>query len=77
LRANAGIGARAGGASALLPDLCTAQSASAAAPHSGQAAGPLAGQEHEPAFCSGMRLAAIDGMCLDLPDTPENAAGFC
>ena len=25
---------------------------------------------------SGMRLAAIDGMCLDLPDTPENGAEF-
>ena len=25
---------------------------------------------------SGMRLAAADGMCLDLPDTPGNAAEF-
>ena len=25
---------------------------------------------------SGMRLAAIDGMCLDLPDTPQTAAEF-
>jgi hypothetical protein len=41
-----------------------------------EAAGPLAGQEQEPAFVSGMRLVAIDGMCLDLPDTPENAAEF-
>jgi len=41
-----------------------------------ETAGPLAGQEQEPAFCSGMRLAAIDGMCLDLPDTPETAAEF-
>jgi Insertion element 4 transposase N-terminal/Transposase DDE domain len=41
-----------------------------------ETAGPLAGQEQEAAFCSGMRLAAIDGMCLDLPDTPENAAEF-
>ena len=41
-----------------------------------QAAGPLAGQERQAAFVSGMRLAAADGMCLDLPDTPENAAEF-
>jgi hypothetical protein len=41
-----------------------------------QAAGPLAGQEQEAAFCSGMRLAAVDGMCLDLPDTPENGQEF-
>jgi Insertion element 4 transposase N-terminal len=41
-----------------------------------EAAGPLAGQEQQAAFCSGMRLAAADGMCLDLPDTPENAAEF-
>ena len=39
-------------------------------------AGPLAGQEQERAFVSGMRLAAVDGMCLDLPDTPENGAEF-
>src|SRR5207249_3424471 len=25
---------------------------------------------------SGMRLVAIDGMCLDVADTAENAAGF-
>jgi Insertion element 4 transposase N-terminal/Transposase DDE domain len=41
-----------------------------------ETAGPLARQEQEPAFCSGMRLAAIDGMCLDLPDTAENGAEF-
>jgi len=41
-----------------------------------ETAGPLAGQEAGPAFCSGMRLTAVDGMCLDLPDTPENAAEF-
>jgi hypothetical protein len=41
-----------------------------------QAAGPLAGQDQQAAFVSGMRLAAVDGMCLDLPDTPENAAEF-
>ena len=41
-----------------------------------ETAGPLAGQEQEAAFCSGMRLVAVDGMCLDLPDTSENAAEF-
>jgi hypothetical protein len=39
-------------------------------------AGPLAGPDQPGAFVSGMRLVAIDGMCLDLPDTPENAAEF-
>ena len=41
-----------------------------------ETAGPLAGEETGPALVSGMRLAAIDGMCLDLPDTGENAAEF-
>jgi Insertion element 4 transposase N-terminal/Transposase DDE domain len=41
-----------------------------------ETAGPLAGQEQQAAFVSGMRLVAIDGMCLDLPDTPENGAEF-
>src|ERR1035437_849004 len=41
-----------------------------------EVAGPLAGQDQERAFVSGMRLVAVDGMCLDLPDTPENAAEF-
>ena len=41
-----------------------------------ETAGPLAGQDTGPAFVSGMRLAAIDGLCLDLPDTPETAAEF-
>jgi transposase IS4-like protein/DDE family transposase len=41
-----------------------------------ETAGPLAGQEQGAAFAAGMRLVAIDGMCLDLPDTPENAAEF-
>ena len=41
-----------------------------------ETAGPLAGQEQQAAFCSGMRLAAIDGMCLDLPGTPHTAAEF-
>ena len=41
-----------------------------------QVAGPLAGQESQSAFVSGMRLVAVDGMCLDVPDTPENADEF-
>jgi hypothetical protein len=41
-----------------------------------ETAGPLAGCGQEPAFCSGMRLVAADGMCLDVADNPENAAGF-
>jgi hypothetical protein len=41
-----------------------------------QVAGPLAGQESESAFVSGMRLVAVDGMCVDVPDTPENGAEF-
>jgi len=41
-----------------------------------ETAGPLAGQEQQAAFCSGMRLAAVDGMCLDLPATPQNGAEF-
>ena len=40
-------------------------------------AGPLAGQEEQvAAFVPGMRLVAVDGMCLDLPDTPENGQEF-
>jgi hypothetical protein len=39
-------------------------------------AGPLAGEEQERAFVAGMRLAAVDGMCLDVPATPENGAEF-
>ena len=41
-----------------------------------ETAGPLAGQDQERAFVSGMRLVAIDGMCLDLPDNEENGAEF-
>ncbi len=41
-----------------------------------QVAGPLAGQESESAFVSGMRLVAVDGMGLDAPDTPENGEEF-
>ena len=39
-------------------------------------AGPLAGEEQERAFVSGMRLVAVDGMCLDVPATPENGTEF-
>jgi hypothetical protein len=41
-----------------------------------EAAGPLAGQDRQSAFVAGMRLVAVDGMCLDLPDNQENAAEF-
>jgi hypothetical protein len=41
-----------------------------------QTAGPLAGQESESAWVSGMRLVAVDGMWLDVADTPENAQEF-
>ena len=39
-------------------------------------AGPLAGEEQETAWVAGMRLVAIDGMCLDVPATAENGAEF-
>ena len=39
-------------------------------------AGPLAGEEQERAFVAGMRLVAVDGMCLDVPATEENGAEF-
>jgi hypothetical protein len=39
-------------------------------------AGPLAGEEQERALVAGMRLVAVDGMCLDLPDNAENGAEF-
>src|SRR5260221_10680890 len=35
----------------------------------GEVAGPLAGEERERALGAGMRLVAVDGNCLDLPDT--------
>jgi hypothetical protein len=41
-----------------------------------ETAGPLAGQDQQSAFVSGMRLVAVDGMCLDLPDNAENGAEF-
>ena len=39
-------------------------------------AGPLAGEEQDGALVAGMRLVAVDGMCLDLPDNQENGAEF-
>src|SRR6266849_3187647 len=42
----------------------------------GETAGPLAGQDQRSAFVAGMRLVAVDGMCLDLPDNQENGAEF-
>ena len=39
-------------------------------------AGPLAGEELETACVAGMRLVAIDGMCLDVPATAGNGAEF-
>jgi hypothetical protein len=41
-----------------------------------EVAGPLAGEESDSAFISGMRLVAVEEMCLDLPDSDENAAEF-
>lgn len=41
-----------------------------------EVAGPLAGEEQERAFVAGMRLVAVDGMCLDVPATPQNGAEF-
>ena len=39
-------------------------------------AGPLAGEEQETAWVAGMRLVALDGLCLDVPATQENGAEF-
>ncbi len=39
-------------------------------------AGPLAGEEQETARVAGMRLVAIDGLCLDVPATAGNGAEF-
>jgi len=39
-------------------------------------AGPLAGEEQDTAYVAGMRLVAVDGMCLDVPPTAENGAEF-
>jgi hypothetical protein len=41
-----------------------------------EVAGPQAGEDQQTALVSGLRLVAADGMCLDLPDTRENAAEF-
>ena len=39
-------------------------------------AGPLAGEEQVTAYVAGMRLIAIDGLCLDVPATAGNGAEF-
>jgi transposase IS4-like protein/DDE family transposase len=41
-----------------------------------QAARPLATPETQGAFYRGLRVVAIDGTCLDVADTPANAAAF-
>lgn len=41
-----------------------------------QLAGPVAPADLPGAYLCGLRLMAIDGTTLDLPDTPENAAAF-
>jgi hypothetical protein len=39
-------------------------------------AGPLAGREDRWAHVAGLRLVAVDGLTVDVPDTARNAAGF-
>ena len=39
-------------------------------------AGPVAPASLDGAFCRGMRVAAVDGFVLDVPDTPANRAAF-
>ena len=39
-------------------------------------AGPVAPDGLDGAFCRGMRVAAVDGFVLDVPDTPVNRATF-
>jgi hypothetical protein len=39
-------------------------------------AGPQAGEEHEWAYVAGLRLVAIDGVVLDVPDTEDNGREF-
>lgn len=41
-----------------------------------EVARPLAGPHLPGSLISGMRLVAVDDVCLDLPDTEENAAEF-
>jgi hypothetical protein len=38
--------------------------------------GPLAGPQQPGSSISGMRLVAVDDVCLDVPETEENAAEF-
>jgi hypothetical protein len=39
-------------------------------------AGPLAGQDDGWAYVAGLRLVAVDGLTVDVPDTASNAAEF-
>jgi hypothetical protein len=39
-------------------------------------AGPLAGQDDGWAYVAGLRLVAVDGMTVDVPDNPTNEAEF-
>jgi len=39
-------------------------------------AGPLAGQDDGWAYVAGLRLVAVDGLTVDVPDTARNAAEF-
>ena len=39
-------------------------------------AGPLAGQDDGWAFVAGLRLVAVDGLTVDVPDSAVNAAEF-
>jgi hypothetical protein len=41
-----------------------------------QAARPLATEQTQGAFYRGLRVLALDGTCLDVADTPANAAAF-
>ena len=41
-----------------------------------EAAGPLDGEDCGFGHVPGMRLVAVDGMCLDLPGNEENGAEF-
>jgi hypothetical protein len=41
-----------------------------------QAARPLASEQTQGAWYRGLRLLALDGTCLDVADTPANAAAF-
>lgn len=42
----------------------------------GRVAGPLAGPDTPGSWLAGRRVVAIDGTCLDVPDSPANAEHF-